>query len=59
MKNYFFSRCLILIIALSFFYSCASLDRTNCTNAGNFAGVGKCSAAGDMVDSPSDMGPGD
>jgi hypothetical protein len=66
MKKYFFSRYLIPIIVLSFFYSCA-MDRyevSDCKNwkgeyMGNFGGAGKCSAAGYTGDSPDDMGPGD
>ena len=68
MKKYFFSRYLILIIALSFLYSCATYpsnpwkdDPPECTNwrgeiknPGNFSGAGKCSAAGGMLGVPDD-----
>ena len=60
MKNYFFSRYLIPIVVLFFFYSCTS-DCKNWKgeNLGYFGGAGKCSAAGYTGDSPDDMGPGD
>jgi len=55
MKKNIFSRYLIPIIVLSFFYSCTS-DCKNWKgeNVGYFGGVGKCSAAGGMQGVPDD-----